>query len=284
MDDVRIVHQPSVYLLGTTAVRDEELAKFLADHEVSDWQTDTEVGAEKLVEVAGRVCYMSFAKPRPGGNAAYVNHILDVGHGSVIEHATFSLLFAGVSRSLTHELVRHRAGLGFSQLSQRYVDESAAEYVEPEAIKTDPEAHALWLTAMRQSHQAYLRLTEVLARKFSESCPACARQSPSCPACGGTGYACGLKDATDRRKAARSAARSVLPNATETKIVVTGNARAWRHILEMRGSRHAEAEIRQLAFAVHAVLVKASPNLFGDFETREYAPNRFELVTSHHKV
>ena len=96
------------------------------------WQTDTEVAGEHLAEVAGRVCYMSFAKPRPGGNQAYLDHILEVGHGSVLEHAVWNFVFTGVSRSLTHELIRHRAGFGYSQLSQRYVDESVAEYVEPD--------------------------------------------------------------------------------------------------------------------------------------------------------
>src|SRR5206468_11909624 len=112
-----------------------------------------------LTETAGRVCYMSFQRPRPGGNAAYLGHIKEVGHGSVLEHAVWNLLFTGVSRSLTHELVRHRAGLGFSQLSQRYVDESVAEYVEPDPIADDPAAHRVWLEAVQQVHQAYMRLT-----------------------------------------------------------------------------------------------------------------------------
>ena len=77
---------------------------------------------------------MSFQRPRPGGNKAYIGHLLEVGHGSVLEHAVFNLLFTGVSRSLTHELVRHRAGFGFSQLSQRFVDESKCSFVEPEVI------------------------------------------------------------------------------------------------------------------------------------------------------
>ena len=72
--------------------------RFLADHGVS-WQTDTEVAGEHLAEVAGRVCYMTFAKPRPGGNQAYLGHILEVGHGSVLEHAVWNFLFTGCSRA-----------------------------------------------------------------------------------------------------------------------------------------------------------------------------------------
>src|SRR6266567_4661821 len=159
--DVRVIRRPTVYLVGRQTVDDAELDRFLADQGVA-WQTDTEVAGEHLSEVAGRLCYMSFARPRPGGNQAYLNHILEVGHGSVLEHAVWNLIFAGVSRSLTHELIRHRAGWGYSQLSQRYVDESVAEYVEPDDIAADPELHGIWLDAVAQSHQAYMKLTEKL--------------------------------------------------------------------------------------------------------------------------
>src|SRR6202790_2992969 len=182
---MRVLREPTVYVVGRQQVGAAELDRFLADHGVS-WQTDTEVAGEHLVEVAGRVCYMSFAKPRPGGNQAYIGHILEVGHGSVLEHAVWNFLFTGVSRSLTHELIRHRAGFGYSQLSQRYVDESVAEYVEPDCIADDPELHRLWLDAVADSHNAYMRLTEKLLKVF-ESEP----------------------EKTTRRKLARQAARSV---------------------------------------------------------------------------
>ncbi len=107
--DIRVLRDPTVYLVGRQAIDSRELDRFLADHGVS-WQTDTEMAAEYLTEVAGRVCYMSFAKPRPGGNKVYLEHILQVGHGSVLEHAVWNFIFAGVSRTLTHELVRPRSG------------------------------------------------------------------------------------------------------------------------------------------------------------------------------
>ena len=143
--DPSVVRDPRVYLVGRQTVDDAALAEFLADHGVRKWSTDTEVAGEKLIEVAGRLCYMSFSKPRPGGNAAYVGHILEVGHGSVLEHSVYNLIITGVSRSFTHELVRHRAGFGFSQLSQRFVDESSCSFVEPDAIADDPELHRVWL-------------------------------------------------------------------------------------------------------------------------------------------
>jgi thymidylate synthase (FAD) len=257
---MRVLREPVVYLMGVQRVDAGEVDRFLADHGVA-WQTDSEVAGEQLVEVAGRVCYMSFAKPRPGGNKAYIDHILEVGHGSVLEHAVWNFLFTGISRTLTHELIRHRAGFGYSQLSQRYVDESVAEYVEPDCIAEDPEAHRVWLEAVGQAHQAYMKLTELLHARF--------RDEP---------------DKTLRRKLARQAARSVLPNATETKIFVTANARALRHFIELRGSRHAETEIRKLAVAVLKIMQKEAPHLFNDYQLVPLADGTFEATTSHRKV
>jgi thymidylate synthase (FAD) len=284
-----IVTEPSVYVVGRQQVDAGELDRFLADHGVS-WQSDSEVAAEVLTETAGRVCYLSFAKPRPGGNAAYLGHIKEVGHGSVLEHAVWNLLVTGVSRSLTHELVRHRAGFGYSQLSQRYVDESVAEYVVPPDLAEEwvhaetriqscpgmdhsPEnaavfyteeecIGAVWIDAVRTAHEAYERISNYLTEKAQ---------------------ARGMSG-TDARKFARQAARSVLPNATETKIFLTGNARALRHFLEMRGSRHAEPEIRKLAAAILDVLVKESPHLFGDYRKEPLPDGTFEITTDYRKV
>jgi thymidylate synthase (FAD) len=258
--NIRVITEPSVYLTGKQTINDAELDRFLADHGVS-WESDTEVAGEYLAEVAGRVCYMSFAKPRPGGNQAYLHHILEVGHGSVLEHAVWNFLFTGVSRSLTHELIRHRAGFGYSQLSQRYVDESVAEYIEPDCIAGDSELHQLWIDAISVTHQAYLKLTEKLLDAFKDE-----------------------PDKTLRRKLARQAARSVLPNATETKIFVTANARALRHFIELRGNRHAETEIRKLAVQVLRIMQKQAPNLFADYELTPLPDGTFEATTQHRKV
>ncbi len=258
--DVRILHEPEVYLVGRQTVDPAEMDRFLADHGVR-WQTDTEVAGEYIAETAGRLCYMSFARPRPGGNKAYLDHIMEVGHGSVLEHAVWNFVFTGVSRSLTHELVRHRSGWAYSQLSQRYVDESVAEYVEPDVIADDPETHALWLDAVAHTHQAYVRLVEKLTEKFKDE-----------------------PDKTLRRKLARQAARSVLPNATETKIFVSANARALRHFIEMRASRHAEVEIRKLAVKVLEIMQKEAPNLFADYRLEALPDGTREAVTAHRKV
>jgi thymidylate synthase (FAD) len=240
---MRIIRHPTVRIIGRQVVDDAQIEAFLADHDAAGWTTDTSVAAEKLAEVAGRVCYMSFAKPRPGGNQAYLGHIREVGHGSVLEHAVWTLLITGVSRSFTHELVRHRAGFGYSQLSQRYVDESVADFVEPDCIARDPGLHEVWQSAVRHAQEAYIRLVEGLLEGFAS-----------------------VPDKTLRRKMARQAARSVLPNATETKIVVTANARALRHFIELRCNEHAETEIRAVAALVLEQLQREAPNMFGDYE------------------
>ncbi len=266
-----VLTEPRVYLLGKQWLQQAELDRFLADHGVS-WQSDSEVAAEVVTETAGRICYMSFQRPRPGGNAAYLHHIKEVGHGSVLEHAVWNFVITGVSRTLTHELVRHRAGWAYSMLSQRYVDESVAEYVEPDIIAGDPELHALWLDAVTHAHAAYIALAEKLNAKLADPAAAAAAMLPA------------DADRTTRRKTARQAARSVLPNATETKISVTANARALRHFLEQRGSRHAEPEIRKLAAAMLDILVAESPNLFGDYVKTPLPDGTYELTTPFPKV
>src|ERR1043165_809987 len=92
---------------------------------------------ERLAEFAGRLCYMSQGNPASRQTREYLENIKKQGHGSVLEHANYSILVEGISRSLTHELVRHRAGFAYSQLSQRYVDESVADFVMPPAIIGD---------------------------------------------------------------------------------------------------------------------------------------------------
>jgi thymidylate synthase (FAD) len=256
-----IIREPSVYLVGRQQIDEESLGRFLADHHVTRWTTDTDLAGEKLVEVAGRLCYMSFAKPRPGGNATYIGHILEVGHGSVLEHAVFNFIITGVSRSFTHELVRHRAGFGYSQLSQRFVDESESEFVEPDVIADDPELHSIWFEAISSSQRAYRALAEGLAAKFSP-----------------------IEDKTLRRKKAREAARSVLPNATETKIFVTANARALRHFIEMRGDAAADVEIRKVALKILELLQAESPSLFGDYSMIDLPEGGRAASTAHRKV
>src|SRR5437868_13883096 len=158
---------------------------------------------ERLAEFAGRLCYMSQKNPANRATREYLENIKKQGHGSVLEHANYSLLVEGVSRSLTHELVRHRAGFAYSQLSQRYVDESNANFVVPPAVIGDTSLEAAWREQIEQAQRAYVALVEKLMERY--------------------GW---IPDRVHRRKMSREAARAVLPNATETKIGVTANARA----------------------------------------------------------
>ena len=207
------------------------------------WSTDTD-GGQALAEFAGRACYQSWKKPNPATatNAGYIRHIIEVGHLSVLEHGSVTFYVTGISRSLTHELIRHRH-FSYSQLSQRYVPERDAAMVVPDVIAADPELAKKFEAATEASLSAYNELLEGLEQKYA-----------------------GVENATQRRKQARQAARSVLPNATETRIVVTGNYRAWRHFIGMRATEHADVEIRSLAVECLRQLREVAPNVFADFE------------------
>lgn len=282
-----LANGPAVYLLGRQVVDAEELGRFLEAEGVS-WTTDSEVGAEVLVEAAGRLCYMSYAAPRPGGNRAYVDNLLSSGHHSCLEHAVWNLLVTGVSRSCSHELVRHRH-LSPSQLSQRYVDESDALFVVPPDLEEEVRmaregasgpaaaAGAAWLAHVEASRELYARLTEYLAEKYWQQRTATCGISQD--AVEPARVAAGRVARTEARKFARQTARSVLPNATETKLFLTGNARALRHFLGLRASRHADVEIRRLANAVWGVLATESPAMFGDYRRVDLPDGTFELTT-----
>ena len=230
------------------------------DHLKVDWLGESTDG-ERLAEFAGRLCYMSQKNPAKRATRDYLENIKKQGHGSVLEHANYSLLLEGVSRSLTHELVRHRAGFAYSQLSQRYVDESEANFVVPPAIIGDQTLEGQWRTQIEEAQKSYVRLVEQLMERY--------------------GW---VTDKVHRRKMAREAARGVLPNSTETKIVVTANARAWRTMLELRSSEGAELEIRRCAVAILEMLSKESPAFFSDFEIYQAEDRRSAARISYHKV
>src|SRR4029453_3534189 len=132
------------------------------------WSTDAD-GGQALAEFAGRACYQSWRKPNPATatNAGYLRHILDVGHLSVLEHGSVTFYLTGVSRSLTHELIRHRH-FSYSQLSQRYVPERDAAMVEPDIIAADPELHERFLAATDAALGAYTELLEALEKRFAD--------------------------------------------------------------------------------------------------------------------
>jgi thymidylate synthase (FAD) len=254
-----IIREPRVYLVGRQVMDRAAVDKFLDEYGMS-WETDTEVGGEQIVEAAGRICYLSFGKGRKT-NKEYIENLMSMKHGSVLEHAVWDLVIAGVSRSFSHEMVRHRAGFGYSQLSQRYVDESMANFVEPEIIARDQQMHEVWLRSVKASHAAYVELVEGMMAVAEQRAEASGEKV----------------NKTHLRKQVREAARSVLPNATETMIFVSANARAVRHFIELRGSEGADAEIRRVAVAVLRLMQAEAPTLFADY-TIEKQPDGSEVA------
>jgi thymidylate synthase (FAD) len=246
---------PGVAKIVAPAVRVIAVTQFEPPPDVA-WETDAE-GGQALAEFAGRACYQSWRKPNPATatNAGYLRHILEVGHLSVLEHGSVTVYATGVSRSLTHELIRHRH-FSFSQLSQRYFPERDAAMVEPDVVADDPELHAQFVAATQAATASYTTILEGLEKKFADV------ESPRL-----------------RRKQARQAARSVLPNATETRVVVTGNYRAWRHFVAMRASEQADVEIRAFAIACLRELRRVAPNVFADF-TISTLPDDTEVASS----
>lgn len=260
---MQIIRQPRVTLIARQ--------EFIHPEHIR-WHSDSEVPAQALTEFAGRLCYLSFGADAglEGGhrtiggrttNDAYLENILKVKHGSVLEHGVWTMLIEGVSRALTHELVRHRAGFGFSQLSQRYVDESEIGFVVPPEIAEGTKAFEVWERSCGEALAAYQEILTELITQIGDQ---------------GT--------ATMRKKRARQAARSVLPNSAETKIVVTGNARSWRHFVEMRGSGTADVEIRRLAVALLRVLHGEAPNIFGDLTIVDDGDGTEVIRTDYSKV
>jgi len=184
------------------------------------------------------------------------------------EHATFSLLLYGISRSLTHELVRHRAGTAFSQISQRYVSGRVLRFVERPEYRDDPELHQLFCERIDAAEQAYERLSKMLLARQKNGDQILSAEAR-----------------TDVRKKVQQCSRSLLPNETEAApMVLTANVRAWRHIIEMRASAHAEIEIRALTVRIFWVLAQAAPMLFSDYRETALPDGTVALETPYPKI
>lgn len=193
---------------------------------------------QELIEFAGRLCYESFDLPNPktATNSGYIRNIISLGHESVLEHASVTFYVEGVSRNLSHELIRHRH-LSFSELSQRYVDMSEANVITPPAFRSK-----------------YTTSEAPLSRSHREQYQASVAD---------------LKEEGLSHKQAREAARYGLPAGVETKFVVSGNLRAWRDVLKKRLSVHADAEMQLFAAEVHDILSGEYPDVFDDIEFEE---------------
>lgn len=210
---------------------------------VNEWMAFSEPVSygDFVAEFAGRACYQSFDRPNPktAANADYLANILRQQHFSVLEHASATFYIEEVSRSLTHELVRHRH-LSFSQLSQRYVDEGEADVVVPPLLLSNQEIRKSVRHIVEDIHDRTTDAYQAIQQVLDDN--------------GITG------------KKAKEAARAFLTNMTETKIVVTGNHRAWREFLTKRLSVAADAEIQGLAIEILRKLYEIAPNTYQDFK------------------
>jgi thymidylate synthase (FAD) len=252
---MKLIEQPKVYLVAKTQLVREGLASYLKDIGSPEWEADPGVSdGENLVEAAGRMCYRSWQPYDPGkpeatnpnvsqvrhGNAAYLANVLRSGHGSVLEHVQMTFICRHVSRVFTHELVRHRAGMAYSQESLRYVRLDDLSFWLPEAARSHP--------AAREKFESVVDFLENTQKELAEIF--------------------GIADSKDftEKKHLTSMFRRLAPIGLGTCIMVTGNLRAWRHIIEMRTSPAAEEEIRIVTGQIAEIAKREYPNIFQDME------------------
>jgi thymidylate synthase (FAD) len=239
--------KPKVFLVGETRIVDDGLQAYFDHLGVSNWNTDAPSDGEKLCEVMGRLCYRSF---EPGlnpnvtrvrqGNAPYLANIVHVGHGSVLEHGFMNFIFADVSRVVTHELVRHRAGTAMSQESLRFVRLDKLSAYVPVHIQENEEGLQIFAKTLEQ--------LEILQGELARI------------------YDIDNEATFGVKKKLTSAFRRVAPIGLATTIGWSCNFRTLRHVLEHRTDPHAEEEIRLLFGQVYEIVSQRYPNLFADYE------------------
>jgi len=252
---MKIIDQPKAYLVAKTQLVRDGLDAYLKDIGSPDWQPENGVSdAENLVEAAGRMCYRSWQPYDPQkpeatnpnvsrvrqGNAAYLANVLKSGHGSVLEHVNMTFICRNVSRVFTHELVRHRAGMAYSQESLRYVRLDDLSFWMPDAAKNHPE--------VREKFEAVIDFLENTQKELADIF--------------------GIQDSSDftQKKHLTSMFRRLAPTGLGTSIMVSGNLRAWRHIIGMRTSPAAEEEIRIVSAQIAEICKREYPNIFQDME------------------
>lgn len=256
--------EPKVFLIGETKTVDSGITAYLEHAGAPEWVTDAKSDPEVLTELMGRLCYRSF---KPGlnpnvtrvreGNDTYLAHIMEVGHGSVLEHATLNFIFADVSRVFTHELVRHRAGTAISQESLRFVRLDRLSAFLPTCIKESAEGMEVFSNTLRNLEQVQADLARI--------------------------YAIEDEKKFDVKKKLTSAFRRVAPDGLATTIGWSCNIRALRHVIEMRTDPPAEEEIRFVFGKVFEIVSARYPNLFADYEV-EYVDGLPWAKTRHRKV
>lgn len=209
--------------------------------------------AEKIIAAAGKLCYSPVSIDEIMDNLdneatnKFVKMLSALGHDSAIEHSTFTFGIEGISRACLAQLTRHRLA-SYNVQSQRYVRESNFEYVTPPEIEKDQDLKKIYDQTMDYIHDIYLKFANILKEKHVKQ----------------------FIDNGDDEKKARSKAekiaiedaRFLLPNACNTKLIVTMNARSLKHFFELRCCNRAQWEIRQLACEMLKLVKQVAPILF----------------------
>ena len=246
--------EPEVFLVGETNLvgAGQAMDTYLEHIGVPDWDTESEFDSEYLTEAMGRLCYRSW-KPQLNpnvtkvreGNDIYLKNILDVKHGSVLEHATLNFIFHNVSRVFTHELVRHRVGVAISQESLRFVRLTNLGFWMPSVFKNHPRSEEIMRFVIEKvefMERWQIELAEMLDIANEKD--------------------------FEVKKKFTSAMRRIAPIGLATTIGWSVNVRTLRHVIEMRTHPGAEEEIR-LVFGKVAEKVKTRyPHLFSDYELK----------------
>ena len=267
-----------VFLIAKTQVNIDESAKWLEHLGVDEWDYE-KTDAEAITELAGRRCYMSF---KPGMNpnvtkiradlSQYIENILKSGHGSVLEHASYTFAIEGVSRVFTGEMNRHRAGWAISEGSMRYIRFEDMGYWLPTSINPipyhcpscDPEwfdeknkeaqtlqhkkilSKAVFHRAFKDAEKHYAELQEIWKDELAP------------------------ESKFHSKKEITSMMRRIVPMGVASGGIWTGNIRAIRHVIAMRTTEAAEEEICYVFSNIMKRIAELEPNLFGDFEQDEF--------------
>lgn len=274
---MRVITEPTVTTIGVTQFIPHPV--YQIPHDGSS--------AAKLGSFAAKGCYDSFGT-EGRSNADNQARIIEERHGSVLEHASISFFIEGITRACSHEIVRHRAGVAYSQRSTRYTsEEDAAIVLEPYLADIHHRIQA-WRNAAREGRGRLMDTTETGPGAVSDHELLVVTDHVDTCRKGIESYQSQVKHLLEAnplklsgvslRKWARGIARNVLPHALETRMTMTGNIRAWRHFLGMRSAAGAEAEILRLSAAIFPRLTEYAPEHFADF-TESEGPYGIKLYT-----
>lgn len=251
---MKIFTEPEVYLIAEPRICFDGLKPFLEECGFPEAFDTAMPGPETIVELGGRMCFGSYKNM--GKTTELIQKAVELGHGSIFEHANFTFAIARCSRGFTHQMVRHRAGFAYSQESTHYIkysDETARFCIEPYAFDTQNKK-VIAQKAFTNAIGSYMILYDELKTEEQTKHNSC------------------------------GAARALLPNSIEAKILITANMRAWRHFCEERGNPHNTLEIRMVACKVLSILQKRAKVLVYGLELFEDTDGRQSIKTLRKKI